>query len=49
MKLKIAKASLLEALQRVQNVVGTRSTLPVLANVLVTADKGTITLTTTDL
>lgn len=49
MKLKIAKASLLEALQRVQNVVGTRSTLPILANVLITADKGNITLTTTDL
>lgn len=49
MKLKVAKAALLEGLQTVQNVVSSRSTLPILSNVLIAADKGTITLTTTDL
>ena len=49
MKLKIPKASLLEGLQRVQNVVSTRSTLPILANVLFTAEKDKLWLTTTDL
>lgn len=49
MKFKVNKSELLEGLQAVQNVVGTRSTLPILANVLLTAEKNKIWLTTTDL
>lgn len=49
MKLNITKLSLLEGLQVVQNVVGVRSTLPILANVLLTSDEDKIWLTTTDL
>jgi DNA polymerase-3 subunit beta len=49
MKIKVAKSALLEGLQTVQNVVSTRSTLPILSNVLISADNGKITLTTTDL
>lgn len=49
MKFKITKASLIEGLQRVQNVVGTRSTLPILANTLLTAEEKKLWLTTTDL
>ena len=49
MKFKVAKSTLLEGLQAVQNVVGIRSTLPILSNVLLTAAKGKLTLTTTDL
>lgn len=49
MKLKVAKASLLAGLQAVQNVVGVRSTLPILANVLLKAEKTKLLLTTTDL
>jgi len=49
MKFKITKALLLEGLQRVQNVVGTRSTLPILANALFTAEGKKLWLTTTDL
>ena len=40
---------MLEGLQTVQNVVGVRTTLPILLNVLVTADKNKVSLTTTDL
>jgi len=49
MKFKTTRAALLEGLQIVQNVVGARSTLPVLANVLVVAEKERLLLTTTDL
>ncbi|MBN2301540.1 MAG: DNA polymerase III subunit beta [Lentisphaerae bacterium] len=49
MKFTIAKSSLLEGLQTVQNVVGIRSTLPILANVLLVGEKNTLTLSTTDL
>lgn len=49
MKLTVAKAALLEGLQTVQNVVGVRTTLPILVNVLITADKNKLWLTTTDL
>jgi len=49
MKIKVAKSALLEGLQTVQNVVSTRSTLPILSNVLIAAEKGKVTLTTTDL
>ncbi len=49
MKLTIARNVLLEVLQRVQNVVSTRSTLPVLSNVLISAEKTGVTMSTTDL
>ncbi|MDD4868937.1 MAG: DNA polymerase III subunit beta [Kiritimatiellae bacterium] len=49
MKFKITKASLLEGLQRVQNIVGTRSTLPILANTLVVAEDKKLKFTTTDM
>ncbi len=49
MKFKVTKAALLEGLQIVQNVVSIRSTLPILSNVLVSADKDKVWLTTTDL
>ena len=49
MKLKIAKAALLEGLHVVQNVVGSRTTLPILNNVLLTAEDNKLWLTTTDL
>lgn len=49
MKFKIEKNVLLEGLQRVQNVVSLRSTLPILSNVLLSAKKDSLTLTTTDL
>jgi len=49
MKLTVTKAALLEGLQTVQNVVGIRTTLPILVNVLITAEKNKMLLTTTDL
>ncbi|MBM4388929.1 MAG: DNA polymerase III subunit beta, partial [Deltaproteobacteria bacterium] len=49
MKLSISKDALLQALQKVQNVVAARSTLPVLSNVMISAEKTGVTLTTTDL
>lgn len=49
MKLTIGKAGMLAALQKVQNVVSVRSTLPILANVLLTGGKDALSLSTTDL
>ena len=49
MKFKITKAALLAGLQRVQNIVGMRSTLPILANTLLNADEKKLWFTTTDL
>ena len=49
MKLKVTKEAILDGLQRVQNVVSTRTTLPILSNVLVQATSGSLSLTTTDL
>ncbi|MGE4488939.1 MAG: DNA polymerase III subunit beta [Kiritimatiellales bacterium] len=49
MKLAVEKDALLEALQKVQSIVGQRSTLPILSNVLLKAESGTISLTTTDM
>jgi DNA polymerase-3 subunit beta len=49
MKLKVAKEALLNGLLGVQNVVGVRSPLPILANVLLTAEKDRLWLTTTNL
>lgn len=49
MKLKVTKSALINGLQNVQNVVGIRAILPILSNVLLTAEKNKLWLTTTDL
>ena len=49
MKFTVSKDKLLEGLQTVQNVVGTRTTLPILSNVLIRAGDGALSLTTNDL
>lgn len=49
MKLSVEKSVLASGLQTVQNVVGSRSSLPILANVLIVAEEDAITLSTTDL
>jgi DNA polymerase III subunit beta len=49
MKFAVTKEALLDGLQRIQNVVSTRSTLPVLTNALVETSKTGLRLTTTDL
>jgi len=49
MKFSVTKEKLLECLQQVQNVVSTRTTLPILSNVLLQTNGGEIRLTTTDL
>src|SRR6201981_1933494 len=49
MKFSVSKDKLLEGLSTVQNAVSTRTTLPILSNVLLQAADGKIRLTTTDL
>ena len=49
MKFTVSKDNLLDGLQTVQNVVSTRTTLPILSNVLLQAADGQLRLTTTDL
>src|SRR6476619_1575254 len=49
MKFSVTKEKFLEGLQQVQNVVSTRTTLPILSNVLLQAKGGDVHLTTTDL
>lgn len=49
MKFSIEKDQILEALQKVQSIVGQRTTLPILSNVLLEAGNGRLTLTTTDM
>jgi len=49
MKLAISKELLLTGLQAVQNVVGSRTTLPILTNILLRAEDGKLHLTATDL
>lgn len=49
MKFSVSKERLLQGLQTVQNVVSTRTTLPILSNVLLRADEAGVHLTTTDL
>ena len=49
MKVNVKKDALLKALQKVSNIIANRTTLPVLANVLLEAENGKLTLTTTDL
>jgi len=49
MKFSIERAALLSALGHVQNVVERRNTIPILSNVLMSADNGRLTLVATDL
>src|SRR3954467_1495687 len=49
MNLTIAKEQLISGLQAVQNVVSTRTTLPILSNVLLRADGDRLEFTATDL
>ena len=49
MKVNVKKDAFFNALQKVSNIIGSKTTLPVLANVLLEADNGKLTLTTTDL
>ncbi|MCF7730865.1 MAG: DNA polymerase III subunit beta [Akkermansiaceae bacterium] len=49
MKFRISKEAFLDGLQKVQSVVSSRTTLPILSNVLIVARDGRIQFTTTDL
>ncbi len=49
MKIRIAKNVFVSGLQQVLNVVGTRTSLPILSNVLLNAREGSLELTTTNL
>ncbi|MFN5870559.1 MAG: DNA polymerase III subunit beta, partial [Akkermansiaceae bacterium] len=49
MKFSISKEVFLEGLQKVQHVVSSRTTLPILSNVLLVAKGGRVIFTTTDL
>jgi len=49
MNLTIAKEQIINGLQAVQNVVSTRTTLPILSNVLLRAEEGHVQFTATDL
>lgn len=49
MKFTIAKEQLLNGLQAVQNIVGSRTTLPILSNVLLRGQENRLELTATDL
>lgn len=49
MKIRIAKSVFVNGLQQVLNVVGTRTSLPILSNVLLNAHDDTLELTTTNL
>lgn len=49
MKLSIDRAALLRSLNHVQSVVERRNTIPILSNVLLKAEDGTLTLSTTDM
>jgi DNA polymerase-3 subunit beta len=49
MKIKVKREILLKGLQRVCNIIGSRTTIPVLANIVMEAKDGFIYMTTTDL
>ena len=49
MKLSIERADLLRSLNHVQSVVERRNTIPILANVLMKAENGVMSMTTTDM
>ena len=49
MKFTVTKQALLDGLQRIQNIVSNRVTLPVLSNVLLETTENGLQLTATDL
>ncbi|MDP3732437.1 MAG: DNA polymerase III subunit beta [Candidatus Omnitrophota bacterium] len=49
MKLEVKKNVLLNGIQKVQNVISAKSTLPILSNILIEAQQDTLKLTATDL
>ena len=49
MKISVAKDDLAQGLQAVQNVIGARTTLPVLSNVVLVAGENRLELRATDL
>ncbi|MBR4957203.1 MAG: DNA polymerase III subunit beta, partial [Lentisphaeria bacterium] len=49
MKFTVEREKFLKALQRVNNIVSTRSMLPILSNVLISAEGSQLKLTATDL
>ena len=49
MKFTLSRDKLLEVLQQVQSVVSTRTTLPILSNILIKAQKTGLSMTATDL
>jgi DNA polymerase-3 subunit beta len=49
MKFKVEKINLINAIQTVQNVITTKSALPILSHILIEAQAGTLKLTATDL
>ena len=49
MKLTIERTALLKALGHVQSVVERRNTIPILSNVLLSADEGVLCFSATDL
>ena len=49
MKLSIERAALLRSLNHVQSVVERRNTIPILSNVMMKAEDGTLSLSTTDM
>lgn len=49
MKIKIAKETLIEGIQTVQNIVSSKATLPILSNMLIETRREVIKLNTTDL
>jgi len=49
MKLKINKEEILKGLQRIQGVVEKKNTMPILSNILLSADKGGVEIIATDL
>ncbi|PIP67881.1 MAG: DNA polymerase III subunit beta [Candidatus Omnitrophica bacterium CG_4_9_14_0_2_um_filter_42_8] len=49
MKIKILKQVFLRNIQHVQNIISSKSSLPILSNILIEAEKNKVVLTTTDL
>lgn len=49
MKIRVSKNAIIESLQKVQSVISTRNTLPVLLNVCFKAEDGKLELTSTDM
>ena len=49
MKIKILKQTFLKNIQHVQNIISSKSSLPILSNILIEAGKNKVVLTSTDL